>query len=50
MWRSRNLTLMPKKPGKPGFFILICNNPKKCEAPRRFHISLLRLIFKFMKI
>ena len=28
------------KPGKPGFFILICNNPKKCEVPRRFHISL----------
>ncbi|EFK90738.1 hypothetical protein HMPREF9543_02423 [Escherichia coli MS 146-1] len=38
------------KPGKPGFFILICNNPKKCEVPRRFHISLLRLIFKFLKI
>ena len=38
------------KPGKPGFFILICNNPKKCEAPRRFHISQLPLIFIFMKI
>ncbi|WP_204361494.1 hypothetical protein, partial [Escherichia coli] len=38
------------KPGKPGFFILICNNPKKCEAPRRFHISQLPLIFILMKI
>ncbi|EHU24644.1 hypothetical protein ECDEC2A_4015 [Escherichia coli DEC2A] len=40
---------MPKT-GETRFFILICNNPKKCEAPRRFHISLLRLIFKFLKI
>ncbi len=37
---------MPKT-GETRFFILICNNPKKCEASRRFHISQLPLIFIF---
>ncbi|KEJ72152.1 hypothetical protein AB67_3888 [Escherichia coli 5-366-08_S1_C3] len=41
---------MPKT-GETRFFLSsFCNNPKKCEAPRRFHISQLPLIFIFMKI
>ncbi|MFP1455616.1 hypothetical protein ACLB1O_26580 [Escherichia coli] len=36
---SGNFAFIITQTGKPGFFILICNNPKKCEVPRRFHIA-----------